>query len=278
MIAHIQKCSKFTKNFFFGKNTTLPEKPWNAIDVVKMVILTGMLLFLASYGALEFSKWYFGEMKTGEFIFFHMKELIIGALLFQVSVEMILLYCYTHWKYGVTLVDFGLKDTPVRATLALAAFLFLLIAFGQNYFIEFLQYIPGVLGLEFSFFGVVGDSGDSISLSQLVEDKIIPYWFLFVFAGILAPITEELIFRGFVLPSIMKNMGYVWGVVISSAIFALSHMVFEPVTLLIMFLLGCLLSVLYIRTKSLWLGIIFHAINNTAGIFLAVSGIEKLAQ
>ncbi len=278
MIADIKKCSNLTKNFFFGHDTTLPEKPWNAVDVVKMVIITGFLLFLASYGALEFSKWYFGEFKTGEFIFFHMKELVIGALLFQVLVEMLLLYLYTHWKYGVTLVDFGLKKTPVRATLALSAFLFIVIAFGQNYFIEFLQYIPSILGMDFSFFGMVGQSGDSISLSQLVEDEIVPYWFLFVFAGILAPLTEELIFRGFVLPSVMKNMGYMWGVVISSAIFALSHMVFEPVTLLIMFLMGCLLSVLYIRTKSLWPGIIFHGINNTTGIFLAVSGVEKLAQ
>lgn len=46
MIAHIQKCSKFTKNFFFGKDTTFPEKPWNAIDVVKMVILPGCFYFL----------------------------------------------------------------------------------------------------------------------------------------------------------------------------------------------------------------------------------------
>ena len=276
MKKHFKKYSQLTKNFFFGHDTTLPEKPWNAVDVVKMIIVTGFLLFMASYGALEFSKWYFGELKTGEFIFFHMKELVIGALLFQVAVEMILLYAYTHWKYGVTLVDFGLRNTPVRATLVLSAFLFLIIAFGQNYFIEFLQYIPSVLGLQFSFFDLGGASGDSITLSKLVEDKIIPYWFLFVFAGILAPLTEELIFRGFVLPSIMKNMGYMWGVVLSSAIFSLSHMVFEPVTILIMFLMGCLLSVLYIRTKSLWPGIIFHAINNTTGIYLAVSGIEKI--
>lgn len=280
---HIKKCSDLTKRFFCGTDTTLPNPPWKATDVLKMIILTGIILYVVMYGGLKFAVWYFGEMAVGEFFDISTEEgksnlslLLLFGMAFQVIVEMLLLYLYSHWKYNTTFEDFGFRKTAVRHTLFLGLFLFFSIYFLEKYFTNFLEFLPGFLNLDFSFYNNSAD--EVLSLKTIIEEKMIPNWVLIVFAGLIAPVTEEVIFRGYLLPSVMKNMGYVWGVVISSAIFAMVHMVFEPMTLLIMFLLGCMLSVMYIRTKSLWPGIIFHSINNTVGTVLAIVGIEKLAQ
>ncbi|MEI7510822.1 MAG: CPBP family intramembrane glutamic endopeptidase [Candidatus Peregrinibacteria bacterium] len=278
MVHHIHAAKNLFVSFFFGHNRTLPKAPWHVSDVVKMIFLTGLLLFVFSYGFLEMAKWYWGEENTllwmGEPM--HLSGLVVGGMILQIVTEMTLLYCYTHYKYGVTIADFGFRPTPIRSTLVLGVFLFLAVAVGQNVFLGLIDSLPSFLGIpDISFLS--SGSGDSSSLSFLIQNKLVPIPFLFVFAGILAPLTEELVFRGFLLPSVMEHLGYVWGVVISSAVFALVHLVFDPMTLLVMFLLGVLLSILYIRTKSLWPGIIFHGINNTIGIYFAIVGLEKLS-
>ncbi len=279
MIHHIRIASDLAISFFAGKNRTLPRAPWHVSDVVKMIFLTGLLLFLFSYGILEFAKWYIGEEAVLMWIGDpnHLSKLVIGGMILQIVVEMALLYLYTHYKYGVTGSDFGFRATPIRDTLVLGLLLFLMVAIGQNVFLGMVDGLPSFLGLQDLSLLDVGEQGDSSSLSFLLQNKLVPIPFLFVFAGILAPLTEELVFRGFLLPSVMEHMGYVWGVIVSAALFSLVHLVFNPITLLIMFLLGVILSVLYIRTQSLWPGIIFHGINNTVGVYLAISGIEKLS-
>lgn len=283
MKKYIDKCSDLTKKFFLGHNTTLPSPVWKMTDVVKMIIITGIILYVVMYGGMKLAIWHYGELSVAEFFDFSTEEgkknlsiLILFGMAFQILVEMALLFFYSRWKYHITLADFGFRKTAVRHTFFLAMFVFLSVHFLEKYFSNFLELLPSFLNLDFSFYN---DSADEVlSLKTIVEEKMIPNWVLIVFAGLIAPATEEVIFRGYLLPSVMKNMGYVWGVIISSAIFAMVHMVFEPMTLLVMFLLGCMLSVMYIRTQSLWPGIIFHSINNTVGTVLAISGIEKLAQ
>ena len=50
------KCSKIVKQFFLGKDTSLPKKPWSAIDVVKMVILTGIILLIFGTGGIGIAR------------------------------------------------------------------------------------------------------------------------------------------------------------------------------------------------------------------------------
>lgn len=282
----IEIMSDLAKQIFCGKETSLPPVPWKATDVIKMIIVTGIVLYLVLFGMLKIAIWYYGEMVIGEFFDMsspsgkqHLTGLLIFGMAFQIIVEMTLLFFYSRWKYHTTLADFGFRMTPVRSTLAIGFFLFFLVYIGDYFFQNFLENIQKIFassGINFSFYN--GSASESLSLHTIIQEKLIPNWILVVFAGLIAPITEELIFRGYLLPSVMKHMGYIWGVIISSAIFAIVHMVFEPITLLIMFLLGCMLSVIYIRTKSLWPGIIFHSINNTIGITLAITGVEVLNQ
>jgi membrane protease YdiL (CAAX protease family) len=50
-------------------------------------------------------------------------------------------------------------------------------------------------------------------------------------------------------------------VLVSGAIFALEHLQFQPVTLLMLFIMGSVLAEIFRRTGSLWPAILLHAIN-----------------
>ena len=106
--------------------------------------------------------------------------------------------------------------------------------------------------------------------------------------GVIGPFAEELLFRGAVLPSLLKwdrISGKPWlAIVISAALFSLAHM--NPAQMPFAFLLGLLLGWLYYRTGSLLPGLVIHVINNSlicvAGILSFKfeedgSGVEALA-
>jgi len=252
-----KKKENLIKEFFLGKEKNLPKVPWNVLDAIKMIILTGVVLFALSWGSFEVCKILFGEMRTAFWILDNLKLLIIVGMLMQIFVEIIFLYIFTHRKYGNNWSDFGFKETSIWSTLKLGILLFSLVAIGQNIF---------VLGMETIGIRKIADQQ---ILEFLISEKQIPIWFLFVFAGILAPLTEELIFRGFLLGALLPKIGYPFGVTVAALIFSAAHLNLD--SFLLLFLLGALLSVLYIRTKSLWPGIIFHSINNTIALALLAS-------
>jgi membrane protease YdiL (CAAX protease family) len=101
---------------------------------------------------------------------------------------------------------------------------------------------------------------------------------MILLAGILVPIAEELIFRGF-LYNFLKERWGVWpGVFISALVFAIIHgNVIVGVTA---FFLGIILAILYEYSHSLWTSILFHAVNNSAKIallyILIVLGLDNL--
>ena len=80
-------------------------------------------------------------------------------------------------------------------------------------------------------------------------------------AGVLiAPISEEFVFRGFLYPWLRRHLGVVSAAVISSLLFAVVH--FNVTSLLPLFVMGCILAGLYQRSGSLGAPILFHALFN----------------
>ncbi len=85
-------------------------------------------------------------------------------------------------------------------------------------------------------------------------------------AVIVAPLWEEVVFRGYLHP-VMKKFGGVWaGAICSSLLFAVVHNSLAHV--LPLFLLALLLVWLYERTGSIWTPIAIHACFNGAQIGL----------
>lgn len=89
-----------------------------------------------------------------------------------------------------------------------------------------------------------------------------PIWFIFV-GSVLAPIVEEVYFRGFLFQGFRQRYGWVTAALLSSVIFAAAHL--NLVVLIPTFLLGCVLAYMYHRTNSVWPGIILHFLVNAFG-------------
>jgi membrane protease YdiL (CAAX protease family) len=79
----------------------------------------------------------------------------------------------------------------------------------------------------------------------------------FVGAGLLAPIIEELVFRGLLYKAWEKRLGWVGSMILVSALFGLYHPFFWAA-----FASSIVFTCLYRRTGSLWAPIVVHAIVN----------------
>ena len=91
-----------------------------------------------------------------------------------------------------------------------------------------------------------------------------------VLAGLWAPLSEEVFFRGFVVPGLAHKYGVGAGVVIASGVFAMAHV--QPGTVgavVPTFALGVALAMAYMRSGSVLPGIFIHALHNTVAILLA---------
>ena len=79
-------------------------------------------------------------------------------------------------------------------------------------------------------------------------------------AVVMAPLAEELLFRGFLFGFLRSRFGAPIALASTSALFALFHP--QPEVFLPIFLVGAVLNWIYIRTGSLAHPIIFHALFN----------------
>jgi membrane protease YdiL (CAAX protease family) len=85
---------------------------------------------------------------------------------------------------------------------------------------------------------------------------------------ILAPIAEEVFFRGVVFNALLREGGRRWAFLGSSALFAAIHL--SLVALLPIFLLGLALAWVYDRTRNLLAPIAMHIVVNGASVLIAL--------
>jgi membrane protease YdiL (CAAX protease family) len=85
-----------------------------------------------------------------------------------------------------------------------------------------------------------------------------------IVAVVMAPLFEELYFRGFLFKGFATSWGWGWGAVASAAIFSLAHM--QLTLFLPLFALGFGLAWVYRHTGSLWTSITLHAIFNGVSV------------
>ena len=83
----------------------------------------------------------------------------------------------------------------------------------------------------------------------------------FITASIAAPVFEEVMFRGFLLPSLTKYMP-IWGAIIASGfLFAIAHLNISEV--LPLAVLGIILGVVYTRSRNLLSSMLLHSLWNS---------------
>jgi membrane protease YdiL (CAAX protease family) len=147
-------------------------------------------------------------------------------------------------------------------------------------------FIAGVLAtlvLFASLFFTAGYAwlGEKAGLHELLLPPEIPQDIFFEgIAGIFnyegiavwTPITEELLFRGFIFAGLATRLKPAWAIIISGGVFSLFHVF--PGVLIPIFVTGVLLAWLYHRTGSLWPCIAAHAGQNAMAITVTMLGLQ----
>ncbi len=104
-------------------------------------------------------------------------------------------------------------------------------------------------------------------LKELLETLVGgPLWASLLAAVIVAPLTEELLFRGVILRGLLLHYSAPKAIIASSLLFGLIHL--NPWQAVGAVMLGALFGWWYVRTRSLTLCIFGHAFNNLVAVLL----------
>ncbi len=187
----------------------------------------------------------------------HTRDVIHSALMETLLVAVI---CGFLRYRGIRLREFfGLRRTPPGKTLGLAI-LFLFAAyplidlaslpFGKGRPQEIVQFF----------------------LETLLQPDRRPVIITLTMGVLIAPVAEELIFRGYIYPIVKRYLGIVAGVAVNSALFAAIHM--DKQALLPLFTLAVCFSLVYEATGSLLVSATMHSLFNL-NTFLALAAMAR---
>ncbi len=107
-------------------------------------------------------------------------------------------------------------------------------------------------------------------VNQLMMSTEHPSWLLIMVFAVTPAICEELAFRGFILSGLARGGRLAIAIVMSSMMFGIVHLI--PQQIFNTALLGLLLGLLAVHSRSLFPAIAFHFCNNAIATFYARSG------
>ncbi|WP_442966556.1 CPBP family intramembrane glutamic endopeptidase [Psychrobacter sp. I-STPA10] len=119
---------------------------------------------------------------------------------------------------------------------------------------------------------------DPTEFLRLIYDTAYPRWLIIFAMVVVAPIYEELMFRGLIWSALREQLSGIQGVwfasIISSVLFAVIHLqygLYEISTIMVLAMIFCLARV---KSGSLLLPMLLHIINNGLAMwqFIAVNG------
>lgn len=101
------------------------------------------------------------------------------------------------------------------------------------------------------------------SMLKLLEMTDSP-WGIALGGVIVAPVVEEMVFRGFFFQGLRQAYGSKNAILVSSLAFAIMHLQLEA--LIPTFILGCALAYVFDKADSIWPGALLHLLVNLVGI------------
>ena len=119
-----------------------------------------------------------------------------------------------------------------------------------------IESLPGLAELE--------SQGSLRNVESLAERGSLP--FLLIAIAIAPAVWEELVFRGLIGRGLVARLGLVWGVAVTAVLFSMIHLF--PPQVIALFPLAVALHVAYLATRSIWVPIAIHLINNAVGVVM----------
>jgi membrane protease YdiL (CAAX protease family) len=169
--------------------------------------------------------------------------------------SLLLIVLLVRWRRHTTLTALGLR---------LPAWPWLAAGLPLGFAVYVLEDVGGVIGrivlpaanTTNQCVGIRGEFGGSLALTLLA-------------VAVIAPISEEIIFRGFTFRWLQGRLPLWAAVLASAAIFSAAHAGWaEPSLFLPVFLGGVLLAYVYAKSRSVWPGVIIHMTINIVGVIL----------
>lgn len=222
------------------------QAPWNLKDVfnITITIIVAFILIVSFLNFINFEELTNNDKYKSYFI-------SLGILL-QGIIAILIIYFFSKKKYKqISFKDFGFKK------------------------IRFFKCILAILSAYFIYLGITAIIGiisfylDIQIPGYEVQENILPFFgesnLDLIMAGVaiilIAPITEEILFRGFFLRALSNKWGVFYGSIISALIFSLLHYPWQ--SFIPIFILGLIINSLVIRYKTIWPAIGFHMFNNS---------------
>lgn len=116
-------------------------------------------------------------------------------------------------------------------------------------------------------------TNDQVILQQSKNAPLSTYATL-IASVLVAPFCEEVFFRGFVFPGLLRGMAPGGAIVLSALIFAVAHA--DPGSFVVLFFIGLALAFVRLRTGSLWPSMLLHLLNNGIGALLIVFSMQGI--
>ena len=131
------------------------------------------------------------------------------------------------------------------------------------------EFVTSLIPTTGSFFGRFYEYFTQL-MSQLTDDPVV----MILMTAVLAPVFEEIIFRGIIQKGLMNKGIEPWKAILyASVIFGLVHG--NPWQLISAVMLGCVLGLVYYKTKSLLMPMLLHGFNNLILSLLVIYGKEE---
>ncbi len=222
-----------------------PTVPWGIRDVIFAIILAAVGIVVLNLVALGISLALHISLKDNQ-------DLVLLFVVVQDLVVVTAAFLFSIVRYRVGWDRLGLRAyaVPVGCTLA--------VVFLIGSYVVRIAY-----GLILKLFGYSAQPQQVLSYLDLRGAGFI---LSFIAAAIVAPIAEEIFFRGFMYGGLRRRIGVIGAMVVSTLFFTALHLsidLFVPI-----FVLGISLAWLYEATGSLYPGILLHATNNALSLIL----------
>jgi uncharacterized protein len=243
-----------------------PDPAWNGWDVLRLALLSLVALFVGVFTVLFIARWKFyphseiGELTGVPLVVIAGQTLayflILGYMYILVTRERRRpdFLAAIHWNWPSNVVPYVFAGLALSLSLQLLA--------------HFLP-IPKELPID-SFFQTPAEA-----------------WALGILSITLAPLMEELFFRGFLYPVLARRLGLPIAIFLTALAFALLHgaqLKFSWGPVLVIFLVGLVLTLIRASKNSVGAGVLIHMAYNgtiTVAMFAATDGfrhLEKLNQ
>jgi len=216
------------------------DVPWTLRDIVYGVLST-VGIFAVLVGALVI-----GYLAWAAFGFSSASEDMIVQVVFAFEAVLIL----PAWYWGPRRHHTGWASLGLRRFRPLKGLLAVLVGFGLILVVN-LAWTPimEVLGLS-----------EQPNVLPMFGEGVIGLLVALFLGGVVAPIAEEILFRGFFYAGLRTAWGRGWAIAASSLVFALVHGfagVIPPI-----FVMGLILGLVYDYTGSVWPAVILHGAVN----------------